>query len=111
MNRPDQIRQIYAELRRTLGSASAGDLLRLAALIVRTYRSPEKLDRSFRDGRRPFVELELDNAMKDGGWRILAYEARAGMPFTDDLPDNYFGVRARLQKLVGRTQWPHIAMD
>jgi hypothetical protein len=114
VNRPAQIRQIYVELKHALGDeVSAGDLLRLAALIVENYREPEKLDPTFGDGPRqtPFVELELDNAMKDGGWRILEYEGRAGMRFSDELPDNYFSERARIQRLVGRTQWPRIAMD
>ena len=114
VNRPSQIREVYLELRRIFGGQlNAGEVLRLAALIVKAYREPETLDPTFDDeyGRLPFVALELDTAMEDGGWRILEYEGRRGMALTDDLPDNYFAVEARIRGFVGQTQWPRIAMD
>jgi hypothetical protein len=114
MNEPSQIREVYKELRRAFGDdVSAAVLLRLAAHIVHAAREPKKLDPSFRDGYRhpTFFSREVDRPMDDGGWRVMDYERRAGMQFTDDLPENYFAVQARIHRLVGRLQWPITAMD
>jgi hypothetical protein len=103
VNRPNQIRRVYIELRRALGDdLSAGDLLRLAASIVRAYRAPEEADPT--SNRPPFFALEVDKAMKDGGWRVLHHEERTGTQLSEELPDNYFNVQAKIRELVGQTQ-------
>jgi hypothetical protein len=112
MNRPSQTRAVYLELRRALGGAfSAGELLRLAASLIAAY----KLDRDDRDyggyaARDAFAAAAVDKAMMDGGWTILDFEYRAGMPMSDDIPDNQLAIEARIKGIVGRAEWPRIEM-
>lgn len=78
MNRPQQVRAIFQELRRTVGDRfSARDLLEQAATLVDLFTVPEDNTRfELRTGGVPFEEWSLDVAMADGGWRILNYEYR-----------------------------------
>lgn len=79
MRNASMIRIIYAELRRAIGiEATAGDLLRLAHLIVKSYaRELDDLDVFGRPrDSKTFFSLPVDEAMKDGGWRILDFEVR-----------------------------------
>jgi hypothetical protein len=98
--------------RLALGDAfSAGELLRLAASLVAAY----KLERDERDyggyrARDPFAAAAVDKAMTDGGWKILDFEHRAGMPMSDDIPENQLAVEARIKGFVGRAEWPRIEM-
>lgn len=77
MRKPAQIRAIYAELRQMLGEeAPAGDLLKIAHLFLRAYSdTPDELREFGVAGEsRPFLTLPVDEAMSDGGWRILTFE-------------------------------------
>ncbi len=73
MNRPQQVRAVFQELRQTLGDRySAGELLkRAAALVDLLTDEDDPLDRECITGRIPFEERDLHEAMADGGWRIL----------------------------------------
>jgi hypothetical protein len=71
MRRAARLRAIYAELRSALGgTASAGDLVRLANVILRTYNVEwDDLDDFGRPvDSRAFFALPVDEAMRDGGW-------------------------------------------
>jgi hypothetical protein len=78
MNRPQQVRAVFQELRRTVGHRfSARELLERAAALVDLFTVPEDNTRfELRRGGVPFGEWSLDVAMADGGWRILNYEYR-----------------------------------
>lgn len=78
MNRPQQVRAVFQELRRTVGDRfSARELLEQAAALVDLFAVPEDNTRfELRRGGVPFEEWSLDVAMADGGWRILNYEYR-----------------------------------
>jgi hypothetical protein len=87
--RPDKVRQIYAELRRSVGAVMpAIELLRLAAALVEATHS------SFADDEysvyRPELangQLPLDEAFADGGWRMMEREWRwIGRSYWDDDP-------------------------
>jgi hypothetical protein len=78
--RPDKVRQIYSELRRSVGAVMpAIELLRLAAALVEASHS------SFVDDEySPYQpelangQLPLDEAFADGGWRMMEREWRWG---------------------------------
>lgn len=79
MRNPAKLRAIYAELRRAAGTdVSAGDLVRLAHLILRTYNAEtDSVDDYGRPAdSRAFCSLPVDEAMMDGGWRVLTFEAK-----------------------------------
>ena len=78
MNRPQQVRAVFQELRRTVGDRfSARELLEQAAALVDLFAVPEDNTRfELRRGGVPFEEWSLDVAMADGGWRILNDEYR-----------------------------------
>ena len=78
MNRPQQVRAVFQELRRTVGDRfTARELLEQAAALVDLFTVPEDQSRfELRTGGVPFEEWGLDVAMADGGWRILNYEYR-----------------------------------
>ncbi|MBZ4195038.1 MAG: hypothetical protein LAE24_12165 [Candidatus Contendobacter sp.] len=78
MNRPQQVRATFQELRRAVGDQfSAGELLARAASLVDLFTvndDPFRLEPL--EDREPFEEWSLDVAMADGGWRILNYVCR-----------------------------------
>lgn len=79
MQRPVLFRAIYAELRSTLGrEVPAADLLKLAFELMRAYAlDQEGLPEDGRIGvTRSFSSLPVDEAMRDGGWRVLDFEER-----------------------------------
>ncbi|MCC6135187.1 MAG: hypothetical protein LM550_15245 [Candidatus Contendobacter sp.] len=73
MNRPQQVRAIFQELRQAVGDQfSAGELLARAASLVDLFTvndDPFRLEPL--EEPQPFEEWSLDVAMADGGWRIL----------------------------------------
>lgn len=80
MQKSAQLRQVYQEIRRVVGTTVAAiDIARLAHLILRSYHEEE--DEVDEDGlpadSRAFLYLPVDEAMKDGGWKVLLFEMRA----------------------------------
>jgi hypothetical protein len=76
MNRPTKIRKIYRELRAVLGSElSAKEALRSAAMLVELYEGGGPSHGANIHEQRPkFYELPVDEAISDGGWRVMAGE-------------------------------------
>src|SRR5579871_2242284 len=87
--RPDKVRQIYAELRRSLGAAMpAIELLRLAAALVEASHSTF-VDDEYSAYQRELAngQLPLDEAFADGGWRMMERECDwVGRSYLDDDP-------------------------
>lgn len=114
VNRSQKLREVFAELKEFYGeTVSAGELLRVASALLEAY---QKVDvEQYGDfgypRREPFFFYEVDRAMLDGGWRVLNSEYRTGMELSDELPDSYWAVQAKVQKVVGQLQWPRIAME
>ena len=102
MQRPAQIRAIFAELRAALGQeAHARDLLQLAHLILRAHEAPSaEEDIVVPIGRTPLFALPLDIAMEDGGWRVLNFECEHGIEFDESEPINTNSA-SRLKILMG----------
>lgn len=77
MNRSVQIREVYAELRRALGSRiSEFEALKHAATLVNLFvlEDEEELGFDLRVGGTPFDQWALDTVFADGGWRVLGRE-------------------------------------
>lgn len=107
MRGPARLRAIYLELRAaTRGQVPAGDLLRLAHLILRSYTADRDGLSDF--GRpsdsRAFFALPLDIAMRDGGWRILNFEVCRAFGIDEIEPENLTILRVCIQGFLG-PQW------
>lgn len=107
MQRPALIRAVYAELRASLGAeAPGGDLLRLANLIVLAMaEAAEQDDLDEESASRAFITLPVDDAMSDGGWRILAHEKGLG-PLEDIGRNSGISLRLILNRILG-PEWRH----
>jgi hypothetical protein len=76
MSRPSRIKQLYHEIRESLGSEiSSKEALQLAAHLVDVADGRDVIPfDTFRDQRATFEELPVDEAIADGGWRVLNRE-------------------------------------
>ena len=76
MNRPQKIKKVYRELRVELGDEySDYELLKSANLLTELFADDEPitLDQLKRFGIQ-FKDREVDEAIKDGGWRLISNE-------------------------------------
>ena len=73
MNRPQKIREIYAELRDvTNGTISSAELLECAAVMVRSAEGYDIRPRyDLHTGPTPFEELSLDVLVEKWGWKLV----------------------------------------
>ena len=76
MQKPQKIREIYAELKSACGGVmSPGELLECASLIVSasedTLYEPKV---ELRTGRVPFSELPLDQVIENYPWKVVSRE-------------------------------------
>lgn len=112
MTRSQTVKAFYRVLKEALGpDVSAGDVLRAAATLLAAFEAPEFEEVDRRQGpREGFFASEVDTAMEDGGWQVLDFELRSGMPLLDEQPENAPVVRRGIERLVGRTEWPRIEM-
>jgi hypothetical protein len=76
MSRPSRIKQLYHEIRETLGSEICSkEALQLAAHLVDVADGRDVLPGGlFGEQRATFDELPVDEAIADGGWRLLNRE-------------------------------------
>ncbi|HEX4159096.1 MAG TPA: hypothetical protein VHY79_11520 [Rhizomicrobium sp.] len=109
MRNPARLRAIYFELRKATGSdVPAGDLLRLAHVILKSYVDDEDVrDDSLREPGpdRAFAALPVDEAMKDGGWRVLHYELKRDSDIDHVSPEELCELRVHIRKFLG-PEWP-----
>jgi len=74
VGRSIKVRQVFAELRRALGTeVPAGELLRLAAALVDAAHPKESHSERCTD-RPALDQVPLDRAFSDGGWRVMHRE-------------------------------------
>ena len=106
MRKSVKIREIYRELRyATAGTASAIDLIRLAHLILKSYNFEDDSSFKFQDQvkLREISFLPLDEALSDGGWRILNFEQQDRKTLDDERVSQY---RDEIERLLG-SEWPN----
>lgn len=102
-----KIRAIYAELRSAIGDAApAWELLVLAHAILKSF-APD-FDELGPFGRpregRVFFALPLDEAMEDGGWRILNFESHRNFDIEDVDSQDFPALTVEIQQFLG-AQW------
>lgn len=106
MRRADKLREIYAELRASGIEAPAADLIRIAHIILRAYAGDDETIDEFgrpRDSRM-LSGMAVDDAMRDGGWRVLDYEASRSRGIDDLGPEELASFRRKARKVLG-TPW------
>lgn len=110
MRKPGLVRAVYAELRAMLGDTHAsGDLLKMASLLVSSYQDPfdELAEFGVAQEGRPFSSLPVDEAMSDGGWRILSFESKQHDSWRDlRNPVAVARITAILNRRLG-PEWQH----
>ncbi|MGY5808436.1 hypothetical protein ACXHXG_12030 [Rhizobium sp. LEGMi198b] len=109
MQKPAQFRAIFAELRSGLGpDIPAKQLAQIAILIMRAYRdASEDVDGwGVSTESRAFQTLPVDEAMKDGGWRVLEFEIRRYSKIDDIGLNATLALRAAIEKYLGPA-WRH----
>ena len=76
MNRPTRIRTLYIEIRETLGSEiTSKEALQLAAPLVDVVDDrDDSSGANILEQRATFDELPVDQAIADGGWKVLNRE-------------------------------------
>jgi|SRR6185437_125446 len=107
MNRPNQIRLLYTELKQLLDpSYSDRDILKLAHSIVLAHTAAGRVEDDNLvplEGSRSFFSLPLDEAMQDGGWNILEFENRRGTALEDGVRTEFEdGLVPEILALVSR---------
>lgn len=100
MNRPTRIRQLYNEIRETVGSEiSSKEALQMAAHLVDVV---DDLDISsgarIQEQRATFDELPVDQAIADGGWKVLNRESEV-IRATFGGDDIWVGIKPRYQPI------------
>jgi hypothetical protein len=73
MRRSTKLMAVYAEIRKSLGAtASPTEAMELAHHIIAAFSNPEDGTRfDLRVGGVPFCMWGVDQAIADGGWRVL----------------------------------------
>lgn len=110
MLKRDIVKAVYGELRAS--SAGTGvaaiDLLRLAQHIVKVYTDP---DSAYEESERVvefrgFHQLSVDEAMRDGGWRVLEFETPGMNMYGDASITDITLRRYRIERFLG-PEWRH----
>jgi hypothetical protein len=107
MRRSNRLRAIYFELRHAAGTeVSAGDLLRLAHFILKSYGVDKDELADFGKPRdsRAFYALPVDEAMRDGGWQVLDFEEHRAFGIDDLEPPELALLKFSIQRFLG-PQW------
>ncbi len=110
MRKPALIRAVYAELRAVLGDThSASDVLRMATLMVSAYKDPfdELAEFGISQESQPFYALPVDEAMRDGGWRILMFENKRATSWVDARDPIVVSIMTRVLNRRLGPEWQH----
>lgn len=104
------VKAVYEELRASSAGTdvAAIDLLRLAQHIVRAYTDPDSAFEETERQRefRGFHQLAVDDAMNDGGWRILEFEHPGIVSYCDPSTTDITLRRYRIERYLG-PEWRH----
>ena len=110
MQKPQLLRAIYAELRTTLGpDVSVGDAVKLAHLILRSYQDDDNGADGFpKDySTRSLPHRAVDEAMNDGGWRILEFEEKRLELAKTETSHEFCEIDLIVRKYLG-PEWRHL---
>lgn len=103
MQKPALVRAIYAEIRRGLPDLPAGEALDLANRFLRAYTIDPDQMRGFGQEveGRSLARLPVDEAMRDGGWRVMDYEFRRNAELDDLDAGTIAAIRPIIEKYLG----------
>ena len=107
MNNAAKVRQVYHELRKTVGEdTTANEVLQHAHSLVKLF-SDEVIapECSLRSGGVAIENQSLDTAFADGGWRIFQYEMKHNGSYYSG--EDWDGVHPDL--LEGYVDWEQYA--
>ena len=93
MTKPAMIRQIFIELRHSLGNeTSTSDLLELASLIADT-NEPEVFAGGayLSDGRTALCDLPIHQVMETWPWEVVSDEFKSMNTYYSNREDDYMG--------------------
>jgi hypothetical protein len=91
MTKPAMIRQIFAELRNTLGPETPTyELLECASLIADANDNPLNRGAAFlSDGKSPFCELPVDQVIGTLAWELVEHDYRSTSAYGNENQDDY----------------------
>ena len=91
MTKPAMIRQIFAELRNTLGPETpAYELLECASLIAEANDNPLNGGAAFlSDGKASFCELPVNQVIGTWGWELVEHDYRSASTYDNECQDDY----------------------
>jgi len=102
------VKAIYAEIRRSQPAIPAGEALDAAYRLLQLFRADPDLMRRF--GRevdaRSISDLPVDEAMRDGGWRIMEYEIRRAGDLEQLEHETLAALRGVIERYLG-PEWQH----
>ncbi|MEM1189955.1 MAG: hypothetical protein AAGI72_15595 [Pseudomonadota bacterium] len=89
MNKPQKVREIYAELRGVYGDeVPANELLECASMIVDASEPVVKAPVTQIDHwRKPFDELPVYEVMEQWAWRMMCSECGADEAYVEHAPE------------------------
>jgi len=88
---------------------ASGDLLKMANLLVSAYQDPvdELAEFGVDQEGQSFSSLPVDEAMSDGGWRVLSFESKRQDSWRDlRNPVTVARITAILNRRLG-PEWQH----
>lgn len=108
MQKPALVRAIYAEIRKGLPDLAAGEALELAHRLLRAYVTDTDQLKPFGQevDDRSLARLPLDEAIRDGGWRVMEYELHRAAAFEDLDSETFAAIRPIIEKYLG-PEWQH----
>lgn len=104
MRKSDKLREVFREIRRVVGATvPAIDVARLAHFILRSYQEDDdEIDEyGCPADSRAFLYLPVDEAMSDGGWKVLMFEMRSSADIDRLDSDATTMLNRRLESLLG----------
>lgn len=108
MQKPALVRAIYAEIRNGLPDLPAGEALELAHRLFRAYVADTDQMKQFGQevGERSLARMPLDEAISDGGWRVMEYELHRAAELEDLDSEALAAIRPIIEKYLG-PEWQH----
>ena len=110
MKPSEKVKLVYASLRKLHGEIPAGQVLRIAAIIVEA----ENFDDGYVvDAISRTIEYShshpVDQAISDGGWWVLSNDRRSNFCLWSEGADSSDITFEKLRRIIGRIEFPWIS--
>jgi len=106
----EKVKLVYASLRKLHGEIPAGQLLRIAAIIVEVehFDDDNAVDANVHTIEYSYSQ-PVDQAISDGGWWVLSSDRRSNFCIWSDGYDSSDITFEKLRRIIGRVEWPWIS--